>query len=177
MNLFIKLLVAFLVIGLLLPFTFLKGKDGKPILSITDLKLPEVSMPDISLPDISLPEMPKLSNGVQELNGGPLNGEDVIYKWTDKEGNMQFSDSPPPEGIEFTAKGYDSNLNVVQAVEIPSDEPELVLKTEPREKVISAEGIGGAYSPENIENLFKDAKNIEKVLNQRFTNQKAELGQ
>ncbi|MCP4275688.1 MAG: hypothetical protein GY779_04975, partial [Gammaproteobacteria bacterium] len=55
MKFFGKLLLAVLIIGLLLPFTILKGKDGKPLMSFTDLKLPDFSAP-------KLPDLPKLTN-------------------------------------------------------------------------------------------------------------------
>lgn len=177
MKLFIKLMVSVLVIGLLLPFTLLKGKDGNPLLSFTDLKLPDVSMPDITIPDIDLPDMPIFSDEVQTTNGELPSGGEVIYKWTDTAGNLQFSDSPPPEGVKFTVKDYDSDLNVIQALEISTDKSEPVLENESEKKVINAEGVSNPYSPEKIEKLFEDAKNVEKLLNQRFTNQEAELGQ
>ncbi len=164
MKLFIKLMITILVIGVLLPFTILKGKDGRPLLSFSDLKLPES--------DIPLADKLKSAEDVDNLGSG-----DVIYNWTDDEGNIQFSNSPPPTGVGYTVKDYDPNLNVIQSVEVPVDEPEDELNSESEKQITGTEDIGNPYSSEKVEKLFEDTKNIEKLLNQRFKNQEAILGQ
>ena len=161
MKLFIKLMIAILVIGILLPFSLLKGKDGNPVFSFGDLKLPSISLPDA----------PKLS-GAEDPWGG-----DNIYGWTDAEGNAQFSNSLPPEGVEYTVKGYDPSLNIIQAVEVLPDEPEKVVERESNKEISTAKDIGNPYSPEKIEKLFEDANNIERLLNQRLSDQEAVIGQ
>ena len=175
--LFVKMLVALLVIALLLPFTLLKGKDGNAMLNVSDLNIPSVSLPELSMPDF-------LSSGTTEMPGDIrssddiLPGEkDVIYKWTDADGNLQFSNNRPPEGVVYSHKGYDPNLNVIQAVETPATTPEAVPEFESKKKVTSAKDIGSPYSIERIEKLFEDANNIENLLNQRMENQAAEIGQ
>jgi len=162
MKLLVKLLISVLVIGILLPFTILKGTDGKPLLSLTDLQSPD---------------MPKLPETIDSLGGESQDGKEVIYKWTDGEGNLQFSNSPPPEGIEYTVKDYDPNLNVIEAVRAEPDEPVTISESQPKKEVTSLEQVGNPYSPEKIEKLFEDAKNIEKLLSQRLNNQEAIIGQ
>jgi len=162
MKLFVKMLIAVLVIGILLPFTLLKGNDGKPMISFTDLKLPDM---------FKLPEV------IESSIDDSLEGKDIIYKWTDAGGNLQFSNSPPPVGVTYTVLDYDPNLNVIQAVAVRADEPKAVLEIEPKKKNTSAEDIGSPYSVEKIEKLFEDANNIEKLLNQRLKNQAAIIGQ
>lgn len=167
MKLFGKLLIAVLIIGLLLPFTILKGSDGKPLMSFSDLKLPKLSTPD-------LPELPDLGN---KSDSASVNGKDVIYKWTDAEGQLQFSSSPPPGGTEYTAKGYDPNTNLIQAIDIPTEEAQAkVEETDSEKEASSLDDMGNVYSPEKIEKLFKDAQNIEKLLNDRLKNQNAQIG-
>ena len=167
MKLFGKLFIAVLIIGILLPFTILKGSDGKPLMSVSDLKLPKLSTPD-------LPKLPDLGG---KNDSASVNDNNVIYKWTDAEGRVQFSSSPPPEGIEFTAKGYDPNTNLIQAVKIPTEEVELKSEeTGSGKDVTSLDDISDVYSPEKIEKLFNDAKNIEKLLNDRLKNQSAQIG-
>lgn len=172
MNLFIKLLIAILVISLLLPFTFLKDKLGNPMLSVRDLNFPSLTLPELSMPDFLSSGMPKLPGGVKGSDG-----KDMIYQWTDADGNVQFSNSQPPEGVVYTLKGYDPNLNVIQAVETQAAGSEEVSGSESKKKITSAKDIGSPYSVERIEKLFEDANNIEKLLNQRFNNQAAEIGQ
>jgi len=172
MNLFIKLLIAILVISLLLPFTFLKDKLGNPMLSVRDLNFPSFTLPELSMPDFLSSGMPKLPGGVKGSDG-----KDMIYQWTDADGNVQFSNSQPPEGVVYTLKGYDPNLNVIQAVETQAAGSEEVSGSESKKKITSAKDIGSPYSVERIEKLFEDANNIEKLLNQRLNNQAAEIGQ
>lgn len=172
MNLFIKLLIAILVISLLLPFTFLKDKHGNPLLSVRDLNFPSLTLPELSMPDFLSSGMPKLPGGVKGSDG-----KDMIYQWTDADGNVQFSNSQPPEGVVYTLKGYDPNLNVIQAVETQAAGSEEVSGSESKKKISSVKDIGSPYSVERIEKLFEDANNIEKLLNQRFNNQAAEIGQ
>ncbi len=171
MNLFIKLLIAILVIGLLLPFAFLKDKHGNPMLSVRDLKFPSLTLPELSMPDFLSSGMPKIPVGVRGSDG-----KDMIYQWTDADGNVQFSNSQPPEGVVYTLKVYDPNLNVIQAVEAQAAGSEEVSESQSTKKITSAKEIGSPYSVERIEKLFEDANNIEKLLNQRFNNQAAEKG-
>lgn len=177
MNLFIKLLIAILVISLLLPFTFLKDKHGNPMLSVRDLNFPSVTLPELSMPDFLSSGRPKIPVGVRGSDGELLDGKDMIYKWTDADGDVQFSNSQPPEGVVYTLKGYDPNLNVIQAVETQAAGSEEVSGSESKKKITSVKDIGSPYSVERIEKLFEDANNIEKLLNQRLNNQAAEIGQ
>jgi len=177
MKLFSKMLIAVLVIALLLPFTLLKGKDGSAMLNVMDLNFPSVSMPELSMPDFLSLDLPGLAGRIGNSDDESLTGKDVIYKWTDANGNIQFSNNQPPEGVVYMLKGYDPNLNVIQAVETPTTRPEAVPEFESKKKVTSAKDIGSPYSIENIEKLFEDANNIENLLNQRMEHQAAEIGQ
>jgi hypothetical protein len=177
MKLFAKMLIAALVIALLLPFTLLKGKDGSAMLNVRDLSFPSVSLPELSMPDFLSSDLPGLPGRSSGSDDASRTGNDVIYKWTDANGNLQFSNNRPPEGIVYTIKGYDPNLNVIQAVEARPTGPEAVPEFESKKKVTSAKDIASPYSIENIEKLFEDANNIENLLNQRMENQAAEIGQ
>ncbi|MCP4433353.1 MAG: DUF4124 domain-containing protein [Gammaproteobacteria bacterium] len=168
MKLFGKLLIATLIIGLLLPFTILKGKDGRPLMSFSSLKMPEIGVPDI-------PSLPKST--LSDLKAEIGDNRNLIYQWTDGSGNVQFTNSAPPEGVEYTVKGYDPNTNVVKAVK--STEKELEEKDEAEtENKLSAEpdGIASVYSPEKINKLIDDAKNVEKLLSDRLKQQNAIIG-
>ena len=169
MKLFGKLLIAVLIIGILLPFTILKGKDGRPLMNFSNLKMPDFNMP--SMPE--LPGVAKTDTAGKLLNSG--GGNTTIYQWKDIDGNIQFTTSPPPAGIEYTVKGYDPNTNVIQSVKLPENEVE---KSESENNTGNPldEGIGTAYSPEKIQKLFDDAKNVEKLLNDRLEKQNAAIG-
>ena len=155
MNLFGKLLIAALVLAVLLPFTIIKGKDGKPLMSFSDIKMPGIALPDA------------MKN--TDINAASGN-EDIIYKWKDEKGELHFSSSPPPTGIEYTAKGYDPNTNLIQSVKILVEEPE---QLEKEVQINKASDIGNPYSPGKVDKLIKDAQNIEKLLNDRLKKQQA----
>lgn len=159
MKLFAKLLITALVLAAILPFTVFKGPDGRPLMSFSDLKIPNFSTPEVprSIQD-AMPDLP------QDKPGG-----DVIYKWRDKNGILQFTSAPPPPGVEYTAKGYDPNVNLIQSVEIPAEEPEAQQAVEVGQK--SNFDLKNPYSPKAIEKLFDDAENVQKLINDRMKKQ------
>lgn len=159
MKLFAKLLLTLLVLAGILPFTILKGPDGRPLMSFSDLKLPGVSAPEIPASiENAIPDLPGINSG-----------EDVIYRWRDKDGILQFTNTPPPEGVEYTAKGYDPNTNLIQSVELPKEEPEQDDKVEPGQKKNFE--LKSPYSPEAVEKLFDDAEKVQKLINDRYKKQ------
>lgn len=174
MKLFVKLLLIILVIGLLLPFTFLKGKDGKTLMSFSDIKLPAGSFSDLFGTSVAgIDKLKEITN-----QKGSTAEKNLIYKWTDIDGNLQFSSSPPAEGINFTVKGYDSNQNVIRSVSAEPAAQKGVLDTTPDEnKSAGADKVGNPYSVEKVEKLFKDAEGLENLLNQRLKKQDAIIGQ
>lgn len=163
MKLIWKLFIAAIIIAILLPFSLLKGKDGKPLMNFGDLKLPEVSLPD----------MP----GSKNIGTAVIGDSNSIYEWKDEEGNLQFSNMPPAEGIEYTVKEYDPNTNVIQAVEVPDKEPESASSEPHSSQETEPVGGTGIYSPEKIKKLIDDAKNVENLLNDRLKQQEAIIGQ
>jgi len=174
MKLFVKLMIAVLFIALLLPFTVLKDNDGDTLMSFSDFSLADISMPSISMPDL-----PAFfgSEEVKTYSDDDLSGKDVFYKWYDSEGNIQFTSEPPPDGIDYTLKGFDPDANVIQAVKIPAKEP---IAEEPKPvqgKSAGSEDGDNPYSADSIKKLFEDTENIEKLLNQRAKDQESALNQ
>ena len=157
MKLFVKLMIAAVVLAVLIPFTFLKGKDGKPLMSLDKLKAPELSMPKLADVEIS-------------KDSGR---NDIIYQWRDAKGELHFSSSPPPEGIQYTSKGYDPNTNLIQSVQVKPEEPEKPVAETQIKKTVD---IGNPYSPQNVEKLINDAQNVQNVLNDRLKQQEALIG-
>lgn len=177
MKLITKLCIAVLVIAMLLPFTILKDDNGDTLMSFSDFSLPEFSFK-------TLPQLPNLSNLSDSKNPAKLqdaasieaaddnlDGKDIFYRWYDTKGNIQFTSEPPPEGVEYTIKGYDPNANVIQAVEVPTRNSAADDNAPTYKKIGPAGDVGNPYLQENIKKLFKDAKNIENLLNQRLQDQ------
>ncbi|MDJ0776265.1 MAG: DUF4124 domain-containing protein [Gammaproteobacteria bacterium] len=166
MKLFAKLMIALLVIAMALPFTVLKDDSGKPLISFSDLKMPDFSLPDFG-------EVEQLAPTIDSAGSG----KSLIYEWYDGAGNRNFSSEPPPEGVEYTVRGYDPDANVIQAVKLPDEaQPEEVAGGD-AEPVTEPGEIGNPYSQENIDKLFEDARNIEKLLNQRLQQQEQAFNQ
>jgi len=112
MKLILMLSGAALVIAAVLSFTLLKGENGKTLLSFSDFKVPEIDLVDFSLK--------ALAGTWWASDSDSPRIESTIYEWTDIEGNLQFSNSPPSEGIKYTVKEYDPNENVIPAVSTDS---------------------------------------------------------
>ena len=102
MKLFAKTMIALLVIAMLLPFTILKGRDGSPLMSFSDLSFPSFSLPD-------MPKMPRA--GDLAPSAGDLSGKDIFYQWYDAKGNVQFTSEPPPDGVEYTVQAQTRSAN------------------------------------------------------------------
>ena len=173
MSLFVKLMLAAVVIALLLPFTLLKDDQGKTLMSFSDFSLPDISLPDISIPDMSdLMSSKKLVPS--NISSG---GKDIFYQWNDAQGNVHFTSVPPADGIEYMVKGYDPNTNVIQAIKKPT-EPD-PLESAPNASDPWAGGstpsLDSAYNPDNVQKLINDTKNIENLLNQRYENQNSTI--
>ena len=167
MKLFTKVMLALLVLAVLLPFAVLKNDAGKPLMSFSNFSLPSVSMPEFSLPEMRT--LPAGGTPV-EADDSDMSGKDVFYQWRDADGNLHFTSEPPPEGVEYSLKGYDPNANVIQAVETESiaDEVEIGTAAQAPAQTRDPGEIGNPYSQESIQKLFDDAKNIEKLLNERL---------
>jgi hypothetical protein len=172
MKLFAKLMIAVLFIAMMLPFTILKGPDGKTLMSLSD----------ISLPDFSMPKMPKFSQafeGSEPIPGddSDLSGKDLFYQWYDAQGNVQFTTEPPAQGIEYTIKGFDPNTNVIQAVKKPPEQDPMDEADTDEQKSAKSDDFGNPYSGDSIKKLLDDARNVEKLINQRFKDQESALNQ
>jgi hypothetical protein len=170
MKLFVKLMLALLVLAILLPFTLLKDEQGKPLMSFSELSLPEFKLPDLA-------GMPSSKRLLPSGNGSV--GVDVFYKWYDGEGNVQFTTEPPAAGIEYTVKEFDPDANVIQSVRLPSGDssteaPAMAPSSSPGE-LKSLQDLGNPYDKDNIKKLFEDAAGMQKQLQQRLDNQSSDI--
>jgi hypothetical protein len=177
MKLLIKLLLFFFIAAVLLPFTFLKGQDGKALMNFSDIALPDVSFSDFFETNISgFDDLEGLTNILE-----PIKDSNQIYKWTDIDGNLHFSSSPPAEDISYTVKDYDPNQNVVQAVSVEPEVEQLVADPVAKEKTEGktrgTNKVGNPYSVKKVERLFKDAEGLESLLTNRLKKQQTIIDQ
>lgn len=181
MKLFVKTMLALLVIAGLAPFTILKGPDGDTLARFSDFGMPDLPF---RLPGFKLPEVSTISPaGEARLQTADefhavdenLQGKDIFYRWLDADGNIQFTSKPPVKGVEYTVKGYDPDANVIPAVKTPRN---IESESKPSaDKNIEQGETGNPYSADGIKKLFEDAKNIEKMLEQRYNEQNELLNQ
>ncbi len=146
-RLVIKSLLALLVLAGAVPFV-LPLRDGKPLLSWSDIKLPKLP---VEVPDVSLPAD---SSSPQEV---------ALYRWRDADGVIQFSNEPPPPGIAFESVSIDPNANIVQPFTAP--EPKAG-EPGPGQPPQTAQP-GSPYSPENVQQLFEDTHKIRETADAR----------
>ena len=177
MKLFKKLVLAALVIALLLPFTLLKNEQGGTLMSFSSFSLPEFKMPE--MPDMpSMPEMLSSKQLAPSVDGH--RDPDIVYRWNDSNGNINFTTEPPADGIKYTVKGYDPNANVIQAVKLPEiDMPVQSIATDATasSEQNSSLDLENVYNKDDILKIFGDSKNIQQLLNQRADYQNSAINQ
>lgn len=91
-----------------------------------------------------------------------------VYKWRDKNGVLQFSNTPPMDGQAETIE-LNPNDNVIQAVKIP--EKEVVVK-----QAANNTERPNPYSPKGMKKVMDDVKGVEDLLNERNEKQQEALG-
>ncbi|WP_221628264.1 DUF4124 domain-containing protein [Teredinibacter franksiae] len=95
-------------------------------------------------------------------------GKDTAYKWTDEKGVVHYSSEPPPDVTQQVKKlEVDPNTNLVQGLEakpvVPEANEQPVANTAP-------------MVPGGAQQLLKDAKNVQKLLDDRYEQQKKAMG-
>jgi len=90
-----------------------------------------------------------------------------IYKWRDKHGVMQFTNTPPPADKNAERVELNPNSNIIQAVKIPAaEEPKAVAKIERP----------NPYSVGGMKKAIDAAKDVEKMMKERQEKQMEMLG-
>ena len=85
-----------------------------------------------------------------------------VYKWRDKNGVMQFSNTPPVDGVQAQKVELNPNHNLVKAVKVP-------VKEEPQP--VQQAPAPSPYSVKGMKKVMEDAKGIEDMLQKRHEDQ------
>lgn len=125
-------------------------------------------------------KLPTFSSAKQDLKSGINNtfssGKQEAYKWTDKNGVVHYSSAPPEHlatqtqidqathNKQLQKIEVDPNTNLIQGVKLAEKKEEQIT-----EKPAATTNV---YSPAGAQKLLNDAKNVEKLLNDRFEAQK-----
>lgn len=107
------------------------------------------SSPKDLLPDFS-PTLTKMT---------PKLSKETVYKWTDDKGRVHYSSDPIHNQANVEKMQVDPNLNVMDSVEIP--------KNSDRSKPNINLPEGNIYTPDKIQQLVKDAKNVQNLMDDR----------
>jgi hypothetical protein len=167
MGLYIKLLLAILILGLAGLFV-LKKPDGTPILSFDEL-VPDVSAliyrAQALIATVKNIETLKAQvTAESEVGHQKNNTRSDIYRWKDRSGQWQFADTPPSDVAAETID-ISGNLNrdLVAAYQLRKESNEL-----PKNHDGSSSGLSPmTVSPDKIPTLIEDANKIQKLMDDR----------
>lgn len=134
-KLFVKLMLFLLVLALAAPF-ILKGPDGRPLLSLSDLELPRFELPQVNLPGSDSDNSQPANDERQWIRwskqeGLPFNPDkltpaqlaqldiraqdNIYYRWQDGNGVWQYSTLPNRNTTNFVVR-TDPGANVLQSL-------------------------------------------------------------
>lgn len=113
------------------------------------------------------------SGTLEDAAKNPLTAADknatLVHKWQDSAGEWHFSNQPPPAGIKGSIETYRNDVNITQAPPVVEVAPEPVEQ--------ASDGIPTTASPllpitdpDKVKQLIEDAKNVQKLVNDRQKN-------
>ncbi len=140
---FIRTLLLSLVFSAVFPFVY-PWQDGKPLLSLNQLKLP------------ALPELPWSK---ADQAGQPV----TVYKWQDAEGDWQFGNEPP-QGIAYESLELDPDTNLLAAVEAAPSARPVTTEGKPPVQTGTDERVYG-YTPGKIEAMMEKTRQVRDSMN------------
>lgn len=163
MRRYLRTLLLLLLFAALFPFVF-PWKDGKPLLSWSELRMPALSRGGLpALPALTLP---------QPEQGRTANQPVQLYRWRDGDGVMQFSNELPPAGVVYEVVEVNPDSNLI---------PALPPAKGATEEAATEGGDGPAVSipspltvsPGEALQLLEDAKNLREQSKERLRQQEA----
>jgi hypothetical protein len=156
MKLIVKFFCFLLVLGLAGLFV-LKKPDGSPWLSADEL-IPNAQ--SLITDSMSLVNKAKKLTEKEIVND---NNNGAIYRWQDANGQWQYSDTAPSnQTVESINISGNLNSDLAEKMTPP---PEQIISSSPQEEASSP--LPTTISPEKISTLMEDAKNIQKIMNDR----------
>lgn len=117
--------------------------------------------------DMQLPgQATDVIKGVKGLGNAVMDKDVTVYKWVDAEGVTHFGGSAPTGQGGYQTKVISANTNVLHLQKKAAEQEE---KTGLRSQITR---VGKAYSPEGVKGTIDDAKNIQKLMDDRMLQQK-----
>ena len=167
MKIFVKFMIFSVVLAMAGPFV-MKGPSGQPLVNLSNL------MPSFDTSNI--PGAGNLSGIAGSTN--QMVGKQRFYKWKDKNGVWQFSQTAPPADVENEPVDVYPDANIIQS--LSKDKIDLALgrtTPEPTSSVIKApanplDNMGSSLFPttvplDKIPELINNARAVQDMMNQR----------
>jgi hypothetical protein len=163
MKLYMKFLLFVLVAAVAAPF-ILRDRDGRPLMSLDKLHMPEVALPDASA----------LTTALGSAQNALVTAETTetvttkIYKWQDELGGWHYSNDPRPDGLG-EALEIDTRASVTH-FDSPAtavDAPKTVTQTSPATTLLP---LGQTVD------VMNDARQVDTLLKARQQQQARAIG-
>lgn len=157
-KLYYRLLLTMIVLASVMPF-IMKGQDGRPLMTLANLKMPDLKVPGKET-------MSTIVDGASDNN--PLAKKDAevtVYRWQDDQGIWHYSDAVNPQG-ESEALAVKLNNNVSESRSVNND-----MAAAPAQVDVDKLLQPGAIPLLNAGETLQQARNVEKLMQQRYQNQ------
>ena len=168
MKLMFKLMLVVLVLVVASPF-ILPGKNGQPLFSFSDIKMPDFSSFFGSQKSkvVVIPENSTIEKEITDKKNVT-----TVHKWMDEYGVWQFSDQNNSGGNSELLK-INSNINVVKSMEVakPEDETAESNAASDTESSMADIPLPTTIPMKDIPKLINDTKELKKTLDQRYKDQ------
>jgi len=162
-KLFYRLLLTVVVVACVMPF-FMHGRYGQPLMTVVDLKMPKLEMPDWSLSDSGQPVKEGDSNHAAAMPAG--SGDSVtVYRWQDDRGIWHFSDDVNPEGGSEAV-----NVSFNAGVSESGAEPPTPMPAS-SQTLAEVDVLSSTLPLLHAGETLNQARNVEKILQQRYQHQ------
>lgn len=157
-----RTLLLLLTFAAIFPFVY-PWKDGKPLLSWSDIQMPE--NPEIRLPGLAEIVLPAEEETTREPDQAVK-----LYRWQGADGGIQFSNEPPPEGTDYEIVEIFPDANLIQG-----QNPDTTASPTTSDANNSHRALASplTVSPGEAMQLLEDAYNIREVSEQRLRQHEA----
>jgi len=160
-------LIVLILLAVVMPFV-LKDRFGQPMMSLSDLKVPEINVPGFLA-------LKNFMSGISGDEGGDPDSENslTVFKWQDDEGIWHYSESDNGAGSSEKIKiKYSANLpddEELEVTDVPSDQPKKIQKKSSLlPKMIDMPIL-------NASETIDSARQVEQLLQDRFNRQEKML--
>ncbi len=132
-------------------------------------KAPDIVINKPTFPDIKMPNLTEtLSDKLSVIKEKKSAANTYLYKWRDTKGVMHYTSEKPPENIQnFESIKLSNDTNIIPAV----SDSEVAHKKPAEQHAPSTNLPTNIYSPDGIKHLFDQAKDVQNLINDQFTQQ------